>query len=55
VDNEVAAEIVGHDYVVDESETYTDDLLVQIKLEALQKVTYGLDLSHLKPLADAYL
>lgn len=55
VDSDVSAEIVGHEYEEGEAGTYTDDYLLQIKLEALQQVTYGLDLKHLKPLADQYL
>ena len=55
IDNDVAAEIVGHEYEEGEAGTYTDSFLLQIKLEALQQVNYGLDLSHLKPLSDNYI
>ena len=55
INKDVAAEIVGHEYEEGEAGTYTDDFAIMTKLNALSKLNYGLELSHLKPLAELYI
>ncbi len=55
IDNGIAAEIVGHEYEDGEAKTYTESFSIEVKYNELKKVTYGLDLSSLKYIADSYI
>ena len=56
VDNDIASEIVGHEYEEGEAKTYVDKFAIEVKHNELKKVTYGdLDLAPLKIIADSYL
>lgn len=54
-DSGAASEIIGHEYEVGETKVYSDPLAIDIKMETLEKLDYGLDLMHLKPIADKLL